>query len=798
MTPNLVGYGARPRNAARNFAERACVVGTGTIHSRISVKKRSTLAVALGTGFCLLASAALAAAQKHAGGNADSGNGLGGTDEVILTAQVVLLLFVGRGLGEILQRFGQPAVIGNLLAGLILGPSLFGWIWPQAHDLIFPGDPKIKNLLKGISDMGVMMLLLLTGMETDLKLVRKVGAPALWVTATGVAVPFACGFAAAWFLPPSILPTEGSKLVAALFIGTALSISSIKIVAMVVREMNFMRRNLGQIIVASAIMEDTTGWVIVSITLGIAGAGAVALGPLAQTVIGTAIFLLLSYTVGRKLVFWLIRWVNDTFVSEYAVITAILIVMLLMALITQAIGVNTVLGAFVAGVLVGESPILSQHIEDEIRGFITAFMMPIFFGISGLSADLTILKDPTLAAMTAGIVLIASVGKFSGAFAGGMASGLTAAESTALGCGMNARGSTEVIVASIGLTMGALTQNLYTMIVTMAVLTTMAMPPMLRWGLRRLPMRKDEKERLEKEELDEKGFVSRFERLLVTADESANGAFATRLAGFIAGQRGMPVTVVQLEKRKPGSREEEKKAEAPLKEVATEGAKEGHRAASEDQKEDKPEKVEVSARIETQPAEAVKKEGEKGYDMLFLGLEKMHLKDGGFSAQVDKVVKDFEGSLALVIAGREPAILDSKGFDILVPVNGTEASRNGAEIAFALSAPKESTVTALHVGERPASNGARRRANKQAQKRNQKAVLDDAVKLARRYGHERIKTAVHTDIAPDAAILEEAEKSGANLIVIGASRRVGDHLFLGQTVACTLKNWKGAVVLVVS
>jgi Kef-type K+ transport system membrane component KefB/nucleotide-binding universal stress UspA family protein len=798
MTANLVGYGARPRNDARNFAEVARVVGTGTIHSRISVKKRSTLAVALGTGFCLLASAALAAAQKHAGGGADSGNGLGGTDEVILTAQVVLLLFVGRGLGEILQRFGQPAVIGNLLAGLILGPSLFGWIWPQAHDLIFPGDPKIKNLLKGISDMGVMMLLLLTGMETDLKLVRKVGAPALWVTATGVAVPFACGFAAAWFLPPSILPTEGSKLVAALFIGTALSISSIKIVAMVVREMNFMRRNLGQIIVASAIMEDTTGWVIVSITLGIAGAGAVALGPLAQTVIGTAIFLILSYTVGRKLVFWLIRWVNDTFVSEYAVITAILIVMLLMALITQAIGVNTVLGAFVAGVLVGESPILSQHIEDEIRGFITAFMMPIFFGISGLSADLTILKDPTLAAMTAGLVLIASVGKFSGAFAGGMASGLTAAESTALGCGMNARGSTEVIVASIGLTMGALTQNLYTMIVTMAVLTTMAMPPMLRWGLRRLPMRKDEKERLEKEELDEKGFVSRFERLLVTADESANGAFATRLAGFIAGQRGMPVTVVQLEKRKPGSREEEKKAEAPLKEVATEGAKEGHRAASEDQKEDKPEKVEVSARIETQPAEAVKKEGEKGYDMLFLGLEKMHLKDGGFSAQVDKVVKDFEGSLALVIAGREPAILDSKGFDILVPVNGTEASRNGAEIAFALSAPKESTVTALHVGERPASNGSRRRANKQAQKRNQKAVLDDAVKLARRYGHERIKTAVHTDIAPDAAILEEAEKSGANLIVIGASRRVGDHLFLGQTVACTLKNWKGAVVLVVS
>ena len=760
------------------------------------MNKKSTLGLVLGTGLCLLASAALAAAQKHAGGGSNAGNGLGGTDEVILAAQVVLLLFVGRGLGEIMQRFGQPAVIGNLLAGLILGPSLFGWVWPQAHDLIFPGDPKIKSLITGISDMGVMMLLLLTGMETDLKLVRKVGVPAIAVTAAGVAVPFACGFAAAWFLPESILPTQGTRLVAALFLGTALSISSIKIVAMVVREMNFMRRNLGQIIVASAIMEDTTGWVIVSITLGIAGAGGFALGGLAKTVIGTAVFLGLSYTIGRKLVFWLIRWVNDNFFSEYAVVTAILIVMLLMALITQAIGVNTVLGAFVAGVLVGESPILSQQIQDQLRGFITAFMMPIFFGISGLSADLTILKDPNLALLTAGLVAIASIGKFAGAFTGGMVSGLTVSESTALGCGMNARGSTEVIVASIGLTMGVLTQNLYTMIVTMAVITTMAMPPMLRWGLRRLPMRQDEKERLEKEDLDAKGFVSQFERLLVTADESTSGKFAAQLAGFIAGQRGMPVTVVQLENKKPKSAEE--KIEAPLKEVTTDSAKEGHRAAKEEQGEDKPEKVEVSARVETKSSDALKKEGEKGYDMLFLGLEKMHEKDGGFTAAVDKAVRDFDGALALVMASDgDSDVLDAKDFSILVPVNGTEASRNGAEVAFALSSSRKSKITALHVAERAASNGAKR-GRSSGGRRNEKAVLEDATRLAKRYGYERIKTAVHVDMVPEEAILREAETGGANLIVIGASRRVGDHLFLGQTVACTLKNWKGAIVLVVS
>jgi Kef-type K+ transport system membrane component KefB/nucleotide-binding universal stress UspA family protein len=665
------------------------------------------LSTALGIVLCLIASAALAAAQQKTA-SAGAGNGLGGTDEVILIAEVLLLLFVGRGLGEAIQRYGQPAVIGQLLAGLILGPSLFGWLWPHAHDLIFPNSHEQKNLITGLSDMGVLMLLLLTGMETDLKLVRKVGLPAIAVTAMGVAVPFICGFTLGELLPESILPTAGSRLVAALFLGTALSISSIKIVAMVVREMNFMRRNLGQIIVASAIMEDTTGWIIIAVTLGIAGAGGFAIGSLAKTVIGTALFLVLSYTVGRRLVFWLIRWVNDTFVSEYAVVTAILLVMLAMALITQAIGVNTVLGAFVAGVLVGESPILSQHIEDQLRGFITAFMMPIFFGLSGLSADLTILKDPHLLLLTAGLVAIASIGKFGGAFAGGRLSGLSFAESVALGCGMNARGSTEVIVASIGLTMGALTENLYTMIVTMAVITTMAMPPMLRWALRRLPLSPEEKTRLEKEDLDKKGFVSRFERLLVTADESPNGKFASALAGFIAGQRGMPVTVLHVEvdkKRTTKKDEGEEESQSPLKEAATEGAKKGHRAAQEEKDEEKPERVDVSERKEGKLDDAVAKEGGKGYDLLLIGLKKMHTSDGSFTVEVDKAATGFDGPLALACVGDNENILDEEGFNILVPVNGTEPSRRGAELAFAISSARKGKITALHVADRSASNG---------------------------------------------------------------------------------------------
>jgi Kef-type K+ transport system membrane component KefB len=189
----------------------------------------------------------------------------------------------------------------------------------------------------------------------------------------------------------------------------------------------------------------------------------------------------------------------------------------LMALTTHFIGVHTVLGAFVAGVLIGESPILGKHIDEQLRGLILAFFMPVFFGIAGLSADLTVLTDPTLLLMALGLIAIATFGKFAGAFIGGEIGGLSRREAFALACGMNARGSTEVIVATIGLSMGALSQNLFTMIVAMAVITTMAMPPMLRWALARVPMRKAEKERLEREEFEAKGFVANLERLLLTA-----------------------------------------------------------------------------------------------------------------------------------------------------------------------------------------------------------------------------------------------------------------------------------------
>ena len=759
-----------------------------------SIRRAAPLAGAL-----VLLFAGHALAQERGGGV---------SSESLFVAQLVVLMLTGRLLGEAMVRIGQPAVMGQLLAGVVLGPSVLGALWPDVQHAIFPAAKEQKSMLDAISQFGILLLLLLTGMETDLKLVRKVGKAAVSVSIAGVAVPFICGVALGWLMPESLLPKADQRLLTALFLGTALSISSIKIVAAIVRDMKFTRRDLGQVIVSSAIMEDTIGWIIIAITLSLAQAGHIDLASVAKSVIGTAVFLAVSLTVGRRVVFLVIRSVNDNFQSEFAVVTAILVIMGVMALATQLIGVNTVLGAFVSGILIGESPILTRHIDEQLRGLITAFFMPVFFGLAGLSADLTILSNTTLLLLALGLIAIASVGKFAGAFVGGKIGGLNFREALALACGMNARGSTEVIVATIGLSMGALNQTLFTMIVAMAITTTMAMPPMLRWALTRVPMRKAEKERLEREEMEERGFVPNLERILLAVDHSGNGRFASRLAGLLAGQRGIPITMLPLTPNAhPSNGNGSGKDDAPTTsrndETAARGSKTERtvKKTAEDSKktqpkEDQPAPVDVTVRTLDAPTpEAVAREAEKGYDLLFVGVENTHAKSGGFHRDVDHIAAAFEGPTAIVDAkGDHLDKPEQSPLNILVPVNGTEVSRRAAEFALAAARVVKAPVTALYVSGMKTSgkSGSRGRARGYEQ-----AILKEITQLADQYD-QKVTTAVRSDVAADEAVLAAAKKGGHNLVIMGVGRRPGDKLFFGETAAGVFERAPISVVFVAS
>jgi Kef-type K+ transport system membrane component KefB/nucleotide-binding universal stress UspA family protein len=715
-----------------------------------------------------------------------------GASAAVFLSQIVVLLIAGRLLGELLSRWGQPPVMGQLLAGIVLGPSVLGYLSPAAEIALFPHAPPQRAMLEAVAQLGVLLLLLLTGMETDLSVMRNSGRAALNVSLAGIALPFLLGVLAIELLPAPMLVRPHQRLLLALFIGTALAVSSVKIVAALVRELGFIRRTVGQIILAAAIMDDAIGWIFVSVLLGLAQHGSVDIGGVARSVLGTLAFLAFSITVGRRLVFQVIRWTNDHFVSELPVITVILVIMGAMALATDAIGVQTVLGAFVAGILIGESPILTRHIEEQLRGLIVALFMPVFFGLAGLATNIAALGHSNMLLLTAGLIVVASVGKFSGAFLGGRFAGLTGAESLAVGCGMNARGSTEVIIASIGLSMGLIDESFFTAIVVMALVTTLAMPPMLRWALRRLPMRAEEAVRLEREALEARGFLSGVERLLLAADSSPSGQLASRLAGLIAGVRQIPATALHFER---GSTEgaAAEYTTAVIREAAESGGAENGGS----------ERLDLTLRVEEpQPGgDAIRSEDRKGYGLLLIGREPA-ARGATFNRAVAQTAAGFSGPYAVVLARREHRSGKVRApLNILVPVSGTSVSRRGAELAVALARGSHGSVTALHIeGRGPVRRPLHRRfgalfgrQDEIEEEASDNPITSEIVQLARAYS-VNVRSTVRSHRDPDTAILREIGAGRHDVLVMGVSPRPGDPLNFGDVASVLLERAECSLV----
>ena len=718
-----------------------------------------------------------------------------GASVAVFIAQLVTLLIAGRLAGELMQRLGQPAVMGQIIAGVLLGPSVFGALAAPLWHALFPPLPQQQAMLDAVSQLGILLLLLITGMETDLSVLRHARRPAVSVSLSGVIVPFVCGILLGAQLPDALLPHPQRRLITTLFLGTALSISSVKVVALVVRDLGFLRRTVGQVILAASILDDTIGWIVISVTFGLALHGAIDLAAMAHSVLGAALFLALSLTVGRHLVFRVLRWSSDSLSSEMANITTIVVIAGLLALLTNLLGVHLVLGAFIAGLLLGQSPLLTRQLTAQLRGLIVGLFMPVFFTLVGFSIDVTALAQARFIWLTLALIALASVGKFLGAFIGGRLGGLTAAESFAVGCGMNARGSTEVIVASIGLQLGALSPELFTAIVTMAVLTTMVMPPMLRAAFRRLPLTEEERLRLEREDFEARGFLAGVDRLLLAVDSSPSGRFAAHVAGLLAATRHTPTTVLELEALRAGtaSQPPELRADALIKAAAAEAAAAGGPDASESA-----EAVDVvmrEATRESAPA-AVASEAHKGYGLLLVGCEPAVAGDA-FTAQITRTVAGFPESFAIAIARGPHRQQPTAGpLRVLVTVSGTSVSRRGAEVALVLAQATRGSVTALHVGAaHPRTPLWQRFGEPLVPRGHADAVIREIMQMGEHYGVE-----VRGEIRPARrvhnAVLRELARGPHDLLVMGVSPRAAEQLFLGELATAMLARAHSSLLFV--
>jgi Kef-type K+ transport system membrane component KefB/nucleotide-binding universal stress UspA family protein len=703
----------------------------------------------------------------------------------IFAAELILLLLVGRLLGELMNRLGQPALFGQLIAGVLLGPSVFGLVWPAAHHFIFPDNKTLKTMIDAVSQIGILLLLLLTGMETNLALVRRRKRAVVSSSLSGIAVPFVLGVALAYALPSDAIPMHENRLVTALFMGTALSISSVKILAMVLIDIGAMRRDLGQLMLATAILDDSIAWIIIAVISGIAAHGHVDLATIGGSIAGTALFLAFSLSIGRRLVARLIVWVNDHMTIEVPVITAIIVIMLAMSLTTELIGVHTALGAFIAGILVGQSPILTEQIENQLRGFVFAFFSPVFFAVAGLGMDLRTLFDPTLALFTLAIIVVASVGKFSGALVGGRMGGLTLRESLALGVGLNARGSTEVIIASIGLAMGALSNQLYTMIVAMAVLTTMAMPPMLRWVVARVPLGEEEAKRLEKEEAEALEHLPKMERALVYADDSPNGRLASRLAALFTVRQEVLTTVLE-----PKAADAANGGDPVRRAQLTEAAQTVQSAARTEA--GRPTIEQLVTERPGHDENAIEREIARGYDIAFVGLDRPIAESQlQFEERLQRLVESFDGPVAIARNGAGAAGPADIPLDILLPAAGTQDARLATEIAISLAAATKGTVTALHVFDPQADTAVLRGRGR----RSGMSVLVDVHRAGKR-GGVPVKGLTATNIRPESEIRRAVRGGRFDLVVLGTSLRHGETKFLGPRTAGLLRVIRTPVLLI--
>lgn len=416
---------------------------------------------------------------------------------LVLLLQIGLLLGLALLLGRLARRLRLPPVVGELFAGVLVGPSVLAHVAPGLSAWLLPHRPDQLHLLDAIGQLGVLLLVGITGMSIDLGMVRRKGLTAARVSAGGLLVPLGLGVAAGFALPASLLAEGGHRTVFAGFLGVAMCVSAIPVIAKTLLDMHLLHRNTGQLIISAAAVDDMIGWLLLSVVSAMATTGLRA-GQVALSVAYLAAVILFAGTIGRPLVGTILR-VSARSTEPGVTATAAVLLIVLAAAGTQALGMEGVLGAFYAGILIGASGRVARAWLTPLRTFVMSVLAPLFFAIAGLRMDLTALGRPAVLVSALVILLIAIVGKFAGVYAGARASRLDHWDALALGAGMNARGVIEVIIAMVGLRLGVLTTQTYTIVILVAIVTSVMAPPMLRYAVLRGRPASVEEERRDKE-----------------------------------------------------------------------------------------------------------------------------------------------------------------------------------------------------------------------------------------------------------------------------------------------------------
>lgn len=395
--------------------------------------------------------------------------GLTPHDITMFLLGIAILLGSARILGELMQRFRQPAVVGEILAGVILGPTLFGNILPAAQAAIFPHDGPTAVALEGLSTLAIVLFLLVAGMEIDLSSVWKQGKSVALVGLIGIAGPLLAGALPAFAAPKWFGAADVSTPLFAAFFGTAMAITALPVIAKILMDMKMLQTGLGVTIVSAAIVNDLIGWIIFAFILSLLGVAESHFSP-AITATLTLVFILVTLTLGRFAINRTLPWIQAHSTWPAGVLGFAATMALLCAAFTEWIGVHAIFGAFIFGIALGDSPHLRRRTRTTIEQFISSIFAPIFFASIGLKADFAAHFDILLVLV---VLVIATVGKVGACWFAAKLAGFERRDALAIGFGMNARGAMEIVLGLLALETGVITERLFVALVVMAIVTSM-------------------------------------------------------------------------------------------------------------------------------------------------------------------------------------------------------------------------------------------------------------------------------------------------------------------------------------
>lgn len=398
---------------------------------------------------------------------------------VNLLLQLAAMLMLARIFAEIAQKFKQPAVVGELIAGILLGPTILGTFLPEIHEYLFMSNQQANLALDGFVQVAVVLLLFIAGLEVELHLVWSQGKSAINISFLGLVVPFIVGFVFPYFFPDFFGLADGDRLLFSLFMGTAMSITALPVVVRILMDTNLFKTKMGMLIVASAMVNDIIGWLIFSVILSLMGKSSNL--SMVNTIGITLIFTFFMLTLGKFLINKSLPWVNKKMAWPGGVLSVSMAFCFLLAAFTEWLGIHAIFGAFLLGVALGDSDHMSERAKEIVHQFINNIFAPLFFVSIGLKINFVANFDLML---TLAILAISFAGKILGSGYGAFRGGFQKKEALAIGFGMNARGAMEIILGLIALEAGLINEKLFVALVVMALVTSMTSGPLMKWALK--------------------------------------------------------------------------------------------------------------------------------------------------------------------------------------------------------------------------------------------------------------------------------------------------------------------------